>query len=80
MLQRLGALQMSTKTRPLDVKRIMFTDEKAFRLSGDASNSYNSRVWVDSHLKKGEVDPDIIVDETVHFARHVMVSCGVSWN
>eukprot|EP00971_Amphidinium_carterae_P036912 725604-Amphidinium_carterae.1 len=58
----------------------MFTDEKAFRLAGDTSNSYNSRVWVDSNLKKGEVDPDSIVDETVHFARHVMVSCGVSWN
>ena len=80
-LLRMRVGRARQKLKPLNYKRIFFTDEKVFRYSRTMScstSTQNSRVWIDKALTKAQVDPDLVYEGRVQQAKGLMVACGVS--
>lgn len=77
-----GRMRMRGKTPPpLDLARLVFTDEKMFRFESAAeggTSMQNRRVWVDANLRKADVKPADIVREGPSSKHGVMVACGMS--
>ena len=60
----------------IDVKRIVFTDEKNFQIEAPC-NSKNDVVYGKS---KYEISPARLYKQRSRFPKNVMVSAGISWN
>lgn len=75
--KRLERCKQLIRRLPVAVsKKVFFTDEKNFYLNPPVSHQ-NDRVW--SAGKKRDVHESRLVAERAKFAKHVMVSAGVSY-